>query len=414
MFTNKKYRLLKKELIIPNSPGWNSTRTMEVYRIQALRSIPSRGIKRGDVGGYVSSPETLSHGGTCWIGYNAAAIGHVQIFDDAYLGDRSLVLCSFTESVIIIKDSVRILDDAKISVAKPSADKENPKMVSRFSGNVSIFGNARISSLDEASGNVRIFENAHINLALKVSGDVEIKGRAVLHRSSTVIGKSSISGDAIIGKGAVVIDCTVTGKAQIGEEQTVSGGKFHEEVIFMSPKKEIPKITIGEPVNLIKSKPVTSKVKTKAEKAIELLEGIKKDIAAYETDIVKIIKYPVMTDRTDVNTMKMAKLLKKAERLSESPEDPDFEETVSDLEDAFLAAESNALKLAATLLSEADRKKTETAKSLLAIASDEGSSENEKKVSFKQAFKNLEGVIAVPEVAIDTFRMKIGLQEIEM
>lgn len=416
MLTRKKYRLLAKEMVIPNSSGWNSTRKLEVYRIQALRSIPERGIKKGDLGGYVSSPDTLSQDGTCWIGYNASALGKVHVLDDAYIGDRALVLCDFSKSMLIVQESARIFDNAKVTIAKPKTDDDDPAMISRISGNSAIFGNARVASLNECSGNVRIFDEAHVHLAEKLSGNIEIKGRAVLHRAVHVTGQSTISEDAIINESAKVIDSKVSGKAQIGAKQTVSGGDFREEGIFMSPEKEIPKIVIGSPVNLVKNsdEPISLEVKSKVTKVLELFASVKKDIASYETDIVKIIKYPVMTDRTDLNTLKMTKLLKKAERLVDSPADPEFEETVSDLEDAFLAAESNALKLAATLLSEADRKKTEKAKDLLAIAADEGSSENEKKVSFKQAFKNLEGVIAVPEVAIDTFRLKIGLQEIEM
>lgn len=414
MFTKQKYRLLKKELLIPNTYGWNSGKRLGVYRIQALRSIPSRGIKKGDVGGYVSGPDTLSQEGTCWIGYHASALGNVQVLNDAYIGDRAIALCDFSKAVLVIQDSVRLLDDARVTVARHTDDTDEPKMVSRLSGNASVFNNARVSSVSFLGGNTRVFENAQIRFADKILGDIAIRGKAQIQKGVNITGKCSVYGNAIIGEGATLSDCSVYGEAQIGENQKITKGEFHEEGIFINPTKEIPKIVIGEPVSLKKSKPANGEVKTKTEKALELLEVVQRDIASYETDIVKIIKYPVMTDRTDVNTMKMVKLLKKAERLSESPEDPDFEQTVSDLEDAFLAAESNALKLASTLLSEADKKKTEKAKDLLAIAADEGSSENEKKVSFKQAFKNLEGVIAVPEIAVDTFRRKIGLQEIEM
>lgn len=78
-----------------------------------------------------------------------------------------------------------------------------------------------------------------------------------------------------------------------------------------------------------------------------------------------------------------------------------------------MAAESNAMKLSSSLLSGEELKKMDKAKDLLAIASNEASTEHEKKVSFQQAFKQLEGIIVVPEMAVDTFRAKIGLKEIE-
>ena len=415
MFTRKKYRLLQKEMVVPNVAGWSSSKRLPVYRIQALCHIPKHGVRRGDIGGYVSSAETLSQDGSCWIGYNAAAMGNVQVRDDAYLGDKAVAICDFFNSIIVIEDSARVFDNAKITISKLVSEEENPKMVSRISGYTEIFGNAKISSLDEASGHVRIFDDANIHFALKVSGNAEVKGRAILHHGSTIMGKSVICDDAIIKKGAKVIDCTVRGKAQIGEDQKITGGDFHEEGVFMNPSKKKPNIIIiGQSSNRKVSTelPENTEVKTKVAKVWELFASVTNDIAAYETDIVKIIKYPVMTDRTDPHTLKMAKLRNKAERLSDSPADPEFEEAVSELEDAFLAAESNALKLSSTLLSEAEIKKTEKARDLLAIAADEGSSENEKKVSFKQAFKHLEGVITVPEVAMDTFRVKIGLKEL--
>ena len=415
MFTRKKYRLLQKEMIIPNTQGWNLNKRLTVYRIQALRHIPEHGVKRGDIGGYVSSLDTLSQDGSCWIGYDAAAMGNVQVRDDAYLGDKALVICDFSDSMLIVQDSARIFDNARVSVSKAAEDKEGPKMISRISGHTMIFGNAKVASLDEASGHVKVFDDAYIHLAAKLAGNVEVKGRALVNRAAVVIGKSVICDNAVINKSAKVIDCTVRGKAQIGEEQTVSGGDFHEEGIFMNPSKKIPKIIIGQTsvAGDVSNGTISLEVKTKVEKALDLFASITKDIASYETDIVKIIKYPVMTDRTDSHTLKMTKLHKKAERLSDSPNDPEFEEAVSELEDAFLAAESNALKLSSTLLSEAELKKTEKARDLLAIAADEGSSENERKVSFKQGFKQLEGVVTVPEAAVDAFRIKIGLKELE-
>lgn len=47
------------------------------------------------------------------------------------------------------------------------------------------------------------------------------------------------------------------------------------------------------------------------------------------------------------------------------------------------------------------------------MAQHEGSNEHEKKVAFIQGFKQLEGIITVPEEAKDAFRVLVGLKEIE-
>lgn len=76
--------------------------------------------------------------------------------------------------------------------------------------------------------------------------------------------------------------------------------------------------------------------------------------------------------------------------------------------------DSFALKTASTMLSATDKKKVDKVDDLLAIASNDASTEHEKKIAFQQAFKHLEGIIVVPEVAVETFKVKIGLKELEM
>jgi carbonic anhydrase/acetyltransferase-like protein (isoleucine patch superfamily) len=413
---SKKYRLLSRERIVPDISNWTPGVARKLYRIQALRDIPEHGVKKGDIGGYVSSKYTLSQEGSCWIAFGAKAIGAVFISEDAYLGDSSVALCDFSKSSLNIKGSVQLLDNAEVYI---SGDGNK----SSIGGNAKFFGSSRTYNLSEAKGNIRVYGDAMLHGPKSLLGDIEIYGNASLRAGSVIKGTTKIFDHAIIHTKAVVTDCIVHGKAQIGEGESVSNDSFEEEGIFINLKKKIPKIVIGEenkPVEVLDdtekdiASPSSRKHKGKTEKILELFSQLKNDIASYETDIVKIIKYPVMTDRTDSYTMKMTRLIKKAERLADFPEDPDFAETVSELEEAFLAAESNALKIASTMFSDADRKKTEKAKDLLAIASNEGSAENEKKTAFKQAFKQLEGVVVVPEAAIDAFRIKIGLQELEM
>jgi acetyltransferase-like isoleucine patch superfamily enzyme len=422
----KKYKLLKEESIIPNITGWSGS-VRSVYRLQALRDIPKYGVKRGDLGGLVFSKSVLSHEGSCWIAYGATVLRFVTVKDDAYIGGNAMVISDFTSKTMTIQDNARISDGAKLYISK--AKGEDPKNSTVVGGNSIICGNAEVFNLIRADGNIKISGNAKVEGG-RLSDNVEIYDNAVVKPGVTISGSSKIGGEAIIHENATIDNCAVYGKAQIGEEEFISNDIFDKEGIFVNAKKEVRKIIIGEepstgPQPVLKKtgitgsilpkekKAVTDKVKSKTEKLADLFDEVKENVASYETDIVKIIKYPVMTDKTDLHTMKMFKLLKKVERLSETPEDPEFEETLSDLEDAFMIAEANALKLAATLLTEAEQKKTKEARQMIAKASNEASTEHEKKIAFVQAFKKLEGIIAVPEIAVDTFRAKIGLQEIE-
>ena len=38
-----------------------------LFRVRALRSIPSRGVVRGALGGLVAGPDNLSQTGLCWV-----------------------------------------------------------------------------------------------------------------------------------------------------------------------------------------------------------------------------------------------------------------------------------------------------------------------------------------------------------
>lgn len=176
--------------------------------------------------------------------------------------------------------------------------------------------------------------------------------------------------------------------------------------------------TYGEPVKEFTEKPslplTASQAEIEASDALNLLAEIKAELHAYESDIVKILQYPAMTDKTDPFTLELTVALKLANRLSLNPYHKGFVASVFDLEKKFIAAEANALKIASTHLSEIERKKAEKAKDLFAVAADEASSENEKHMAFVQGFKQLESVIVVPEVAVENFRVKIGLKEIEM
>lgn len=242
---------------------------------------------------------------------------------------------------------------------------------------------------------------------LRVSGAVSVTGNAELRKESWTRNDMLVSGSVKISESAVVLNVpSLVGDLEIKGKTFLQG----ENPMLRSA------ITGSELVKAIEA-PVksvtTNENNEEAEQALALFDELTGNIASYESDIVKILKYPAMTDRTDPFTREMIKAQANAKRLSAHPDSAKFIKAVAGLEDAFLSAESNALKLASTMLSAEGVKRTKNAKIMLAKASNEASSETEKKVAFTQAFKQLEGVIAVPEVAVETFRVKIGLQEIE-
>lgn len=376
------------------------------YRLVALRDIPEHGVKAGDLGGFITGPNALSHEGSCWIGENAIVGPYVKVQDNAYIGGNAHVMNNFDKRSLVVKENASIAGNAQVWLSRFGLG--NPEEETLIAGNAQISGNAKLVNVKFVLGNAKISGDAHLERCGKIIDNADISGKAKLKKSASVSGETIITGDVLIDENASVTDCRISqgGVVYVLEDLKDmiinSEGRRNKDVKGLATRQDNTVLS-GSPVSLLEDTP----------DILFDFNAIRESISAYETDIVKILKYPVMTDRTDPYTRAMGKALNVASRLSRKPESDEFSNAVSELEDAFLAAESNALKIASTSLSEEDRKKTEKAKDLLAIAANEGSSENEKKISFKQAFKQLEGVVVVPEPAVDAFRVKIGLKELK-
>jgi serine acetyltransferase len=401
---NLKYRLLPKEEIVPCMLGWNSG-AANMYRIEALRDIPLHGVKAGDLGGYVNSPKVLSQNGSAWIADNAMVLDNVVVQGNAYVGGNAIVCSRFSYTYIVLDENTKVMDYAQILIPRDGEDKKSGTTIS---GNVEIYGHAVISEVGRISGNVKICDNVFIEKADRLIGDISVWGNVKIGKAARVFGKTDISGSTVLEDYASVTDSSLSGHTVISMQKPVSNVSFHDG--FNVTIHNTPAISeIGSA-----SQGATALIApAQQQHAMGVFAEIKEDIASYETDIVKIIKYPVMTDRTDPYTRDMIMALKNARRYSSTPSSQEFLDSVIELEKAFLAAESKALKISSANLSDAEKKKTEKAKDLFRIASNEASTEHEKKVAFVQGFKQLEGVIAVPEVAVDAFRVKVGLKEIE-
>lgn len=443
MAFKEKYKLvslgyLSDEGIEDTRMTWNN----RTYRIQALRDIPEHDVKAGDLGGIVIGSGNLSQKDSCWIAYGAKVLGRVRIKDEAYIGDFAKVINYSRKREILISEKAQVRGRALVMSRK---DSENYSLISgvtiiadeakvidtrSLSNGILVYGKALLDGCDRISGVTEIYGNAVIKKGVSI-GSSEIYGNAVIENNAEIY-SSRVFGEAIVRTRSKVTSSHIFNKAVIGEGEEVLNQVCDLDNTYCSPvnkragdflsgnhKKEIaqPKTIAPDPapetIALDQAPAKVTELSEDAKDALDLFEEVKGKIESYESDIVKIIKYPAMTDRTDALTREMARLLNLSSRYSAKPESEKFVNAVNDLENAFLAAESNALRIASTALSESDKKKAGLAKDLLAIAGNESSPENEKKVAFKQAFKQLEGVVVVPESAIDAFRVKIGLKELE-
>jgi len=133
----RKYELVKEE-------GGDT----DLFRIRALVDIPGILVRKGDIGGWVSSEANLSQEGYCWVFDNAQVVGDATVSDNATVHDSAR-----------IRGGSEILESATIK------------------GNAMICGNSSIS------GNAFIEGCVWINNS-SVRGDTVIDGLAQVYAGS--------------------------------------------------------------------------------------------------------------------------------------------------------------------------------------------------------------------------------------
>ena len=88
---------------------------IKLSRIKALRDFGN--VKKGELGGYISSEKNLSHYGTCWVSDNAQVrwkafvCGSAQVRDSAIVGDFAIVRDNATVRDRAIVGGYAIVDD---------------------------------------------------------------------------------------------------------------------------------------------------------------------------------------------------------------------------------------------------------------------------------------------------------------
>lgn len=185
-------------------------RGVKLFRIVALKDIPSIGIVKGERGGLVQSEDNLSQQGDCWIDYSAVVYGQARVYEDAQ-----------------IEDSVQVFGRAAVFGA------------SIISDNALIYGNAKVSGHALVSDLARVYDNAQIYGNAQIYDDAIVYGNAVVCEYARVCGSSKVSIEALISGHAIISDYAhVSGKARINGNTNISGTSFISG-----------KVTINQPFN---------------------------------------------------------------------------------------------------------------------------------------------------------------------
>lgn len=221
----KKYRLTENTKIINEKT---------LYQIQALVDIPSQGVKKGELGGFVESEENLSQDGNAWIRPSAAVMDNAKVY-----GNARIKGC-------LVSDNAEIFGDTRISY-----DIEPISFEGYIGGDVKIFGDVFIyHNYDfqiwgkEISGEVSLYQNHRLvieenavitgytsisdNYGLSICGNAYINGYInksfnlslqdnIRLERGFIYGNPSISGNACICEYAGVhSDVEISGNSRIG------------------------------------------------------------------------------------------------------------------------------------------------------------------------------------------------------
>jgi len=137
----------------------------------------------------------------------------------------------------------------------------------------------------------------------------------------------------------------------------------------------------------------------------------------YELDAEKLITYPAMSDGRQPLTAAFLRAKKVADNLR--PRDGEtlsaerlreYRDAVTDYEVAFEVAERDARRVKDAGFSAAERKRLDTAKHLLTVATDQAATPNERQVAYRRVREELDGLIWLSDDAVDELEKKVALE----
>ena len=170
----KKYEILTDTV----NPLWET-----LHRIRALKDFGD--VKKGDLGGWITSEENLSQEGLCWVYGDARVLDHAVVRDCAIVCDHVIVRNS-----AIVKDDSRINEYANISGHASIAEKANVSGHAKIRENASIYGYSFVHGYSVISGRATVSGAAHVYDNAEVHGNAKVFGKAVLN-TNIMVGKNA-------------------------------------------------------------------------------------------------------------------------------------------------------------------------------------------------------------------------------
>ena len=142
-----------------------------LYQIEALIDIPSIGVNKGDLGGWIEKESNLSQEGNSWVCENAVVCENARVSGNSWVSGKA-----------------RVYGDAVVS------------------GDAWVFGNAVVCE------NARVYENARVSGKARVYGDAVVSGDAWVYGNAKIEKTSDYMTISSLGETNRTITITFTDK----------------------------------------------------------------------------------------------------------------------------------------------------------------------------------------------------------
>lgn len=136
----------------------------------------------------------------------------------------------------------------------------------------------------------------------------------------------------------------------------------------------------------------------------------------YELDVGKLIDFPAMTDVREPLTVAFLRAKRDAYGLRPAGTEPpaaarlaEYRNAVNAFEVAFDVAEREARRIRDSKFTGPERDRLATARKLLRIASDAGSTPAERQTAYKRARRELDGLIVLPDATTAALEARIAV-----
>ena len=150
-----------------------------LYKIRALKNFSD--VKKGDLGGWVSSENNLSQEGNCWIYDEAKCMDNARMYDDS---------CMYNYSEMY--DSSRMHGDSKMYDSSEMHDS------STMYGNSIMYGNSMMCGYSKMFDNTEMFDDSAMYEYSVMNGYSIMFGNSELYDDSEMHGRSRMYGDSIL------------------------------------------------------------------------------------------------------------------------------------------------------------------------------------------------------------------------